>query len=145
MAYILTESMKRGHLIIKLLLIEFRITSKPSIQLFSNNIYTCVAEAVATDVEICSASCFCRAISLQEAAVWKTIQRLIGTIIGATAGYLIMLREPVVSRGSSVLVLVCFCTFVMAHGVHTAFRYAIFLALLTMTSLTVSQYAEVRK
>lgn len=86
-----------------------------------------------------------KSCSMQEAAAWKTIQRLIGTLVGGTIAYLIMLREPVVSRGSSILALVCFCTFMVAHGLHTAFRYTVFLTLVTMTSLTVSQYPQPRK
>ena len=81
---------------------------------------------------------------MQEAAAWKIIQRLIGTMIGGTIGYLIMLKEHVVSRGSSVLALVCFCTFMVAQGLHTAFRYTVFLTLVTMTSLTVCQYPQGR-
>lgn len=70
------------------------------------------------------------------------IQRLIGTMIGGTIGYLIMLRQRVHSQGSAVLALVCSCTFVIAQGLHSAFRYTVFLTLVTMTSLTICQYAQ---
>ena len=79
---------------------------------------------------------------LKEAAAWKIVQRVTGTLIGGTVGYLIMLRQGVHSRGVAVAALVCGCTFVIAQGLHTAFRYTVLLTLVTMTSLTVCQYAQ---
>ena len=76
---------------------------------------------------------------LQEAAAWKTIQRIIGTLLGGTLGYLIMLRASIHSRGSAVLALVCASLFVVLQGLTTSFTYTFLLACITLCSLTLCQ------
>lgn len=82
------------------------------------------------------------ALRLKEAAAWKIVQRVLGTFIGGTLGYLIMLRQHVHTRGAKVLALVCACTFVVAQGLRSMLQYTVFLTVLTMTSLTICQYPQ---
>lgn len=77
-----------------------------------------------------------------EAAAWKVAQRLIGTLLGGTIGYLIMLRQDVHVRPWVVLLLLCVCTFVLTQGLTTSFKYTFFLTVVTLTSLTVCQWSQ---
>lgn len=78
----------------------------------------------------------------QEAALWKVMQRTVGTLAGGTLAYLIMLRREISAKGTAVVCLSCFSCFLIAQLVHSAFRYSIYLTNLTLFTLTICQFSD---
>ena len=63
--------------------------------------------------------CMIRHASAQEATVVRMVERILGTLIGATLAYLIMLHADVYTRGSAVLPLDAACLFVFAQAAYS--------------------------
>ena len=70
------------------------------------------------------------------------MQRIVGTFLGGTLGYLIMLRVSIHSRGVAVIALYCTSLFVILQGLQTSFTYTFLLSCITLLSLTACQHPQ---
>ena len=63
-----------------------------------------------------------------------------GGLCWPVAGYLVMLGSPIASNPYAILCFTCLFTFVAAQFALSAFKYAVFLMLITTYSLVLCQY-----
>lgn len=70
----------------------------------------------------------------------KGVLRIAASVLGGTYGYLVMLGSPVASNPYAVMCFVSLFTFVAALAALSAFKYAVFLMLVTAYSLILCQY-----
>lgn len=83
-----------------------------------------------------------KACMMQEATVWKMVQRILGTLIGGTLAYLIMLRTYIHTRGVAVAALCLTSIFVISQRLDSRLKYTVYLTMLTLSSLTFCQFAD---
>jgi len=80
------------------------------------------------------------AVRLQvDATIAKSVQRVTGSVIGATYAFLVMLRPVVATNPYAVATMVCFSAFMCGLLVEHRFRYGSFLALYTSAVVMLAQ------
>ncbi|DBB10182.1 TPA: hypothetical protein ACH3X3_001759 [Trebouxia sp. C0006] len=70
----------------------------------------------------------------------KGVLRIAASVLGGTYGYLVMLGSPVASNPYAIMCFMSLFTFVAALAALSAFKYAVFLMLVTAYSLILCQY-----
>ncbi|BDA49628.1 hypothetical protein COCOBI_14-2480 [Coccomyxa sp. Obi] len=78
-----------------------------------------------------------------DSTVTKGFLRIVGSAIGGTFGYLVMLRSGLATDACALVAIGCGATLLIAPTTLTKYKYAVFLALVAFHSLILCQYRPV--